>query len=233
MRQNGSVGSALAVALVAAVGASAGACHSHSGGPGADEYNVDCEVPGGAAVTASDEDFRAFIDAEKAGGVKTSPADSLPRITTPESGASVSATSPPTFTLVPRSSLAAGAPGRASGDETRSRARTLASRQPRERSLWQRFRAELTLEREAHAHCPPSSGEKYLLRVTSQSGEAIYTAVVTVPIFTPRADVWSSRLSAHKGATVNVTLLRATFVDAEIGEGPYAASPATTLTVGP
>lgn len=231
MRQNGSGSSPLSIVLVAAVIPWAGACHSHGGGPEADEYNVDCEMPAGAVLTASDEDFRAFIDAEKAGAVKTTPAESLPRIAAPEAGASVSATSPPTFTLVPRSSLAASARGSVSAEETRARVRT--PRPPRERSLWHRIRAGLTLERKAYAHCPASSGEKYLLRVTSSSGEAIYTAVLTVTTFTPRAEVWSSRLSAHKGATVTVTLLRATFADAEIGEGPYAASPATTLTVGP
>jgi hypothetical protein len=217
---------AAAIALPVMEGCSG---HSH-GGPQSDEYVVNCETTD-AGVTASDENFRAFINAEAAGSWMTAPADKLPIWVAPAAGATLSVATPPTFTFSAMA-IAAGA----AGTETAGRrlARACAVRPAaRAASVWRRLASELTPIRRAEAHCPPVSGQKYLLRLATASGDPVYSATLSVTSFTPDQAVWSRKLAGRQGQTLKVTLVRALFAGDDIGEGPYVAADTPSLTVGP
>jgi hypothetical protein len=207
----------------------AGCSHSHEG-PQADEYVIDCETGGdGGLVTASDENFRTFINAEAAGTWMTAPADKLPVWVSPTAGSTLSATAPPTFTFSAMTTAARETAPRASAGGRLARACPA----PPAASFWRRLASELAPIRRAEAHCPPVSGQKYLLRLATPAGVPVYTATLSVTSFTPDPAVWSRRLAGHQRETLTTTLVRALFSGDDIGEGPFVAAGTPTLTVGP
>jgi len=219
---------ALTLLPIAAAG-----CHDHDHGeegPQADEYVVDCETAATAGTLgASDENFQAVVNAEAAGLVMTTPASKLPQLTAPAAGTMLAAATPPTFSFTP-TMMAARLPAAASGGACRMAAG--ARRSPLGRAL-AALASELVLERRAQAHCAPQSGEKFLLRLATAAGAAVYTAMLSVTSFTPDAAIWSRQLASHKGETLTVTLERAVFTGDAITDGPYAATPQPTFAVAP
>ena len=206
--------------LLPIVGTLLADCHEHEhGGPQSDEYIVNCETADGG-VAASDEDFQAIVNAESAGQVMTSPAASLPVLTSPAAGSTLSAASPPTFAFTATavaSNVVVPVP----------------SRESRWSDVVRAVTSELTLERRAYAHCAPAVGDRYLLRVATSSGDAVYTATLSVMSFQPDAAKWSAALAGRQGQTLTIALLRASFANGSITDGPYAATPAATFVVGP
>ena len=208
-------------------------CHDHheEDGPQADEYVLDCEMADGG-FAASDEDFAAVVNAEAAGAVMTTPAASLPALTLPAAGATLSIATPPTFSFTATTTTAA-APA--------ARGETMACRAPAaKRKRVSRFgrvmsaiKSELVLERTAEAHCPATSGDKYMLRLETSSGDPVFTAMLSVTTYTPDAAKWSAKLAGKQGQTLTLTLMRATFSGEAIAAGPFKATPAPTFTVGP
>ena len=209
-------------------------CHEHThgeDGPQADEYVVDCETADGG-FAASDEDFAAVVNAEAAGTVMTTPADNLPVLTLPAAGATLSAATPPTFSITATTTAAA----------TATRAATMACRAPAaaKRKRPGRFgrivsaiKSELVLERTAEAHCAATSGDKYLLRLQTSSGDAVFTAMLSVTTYTPDAAKWAQKMASRQGQTLTVTLMRATFSGQAIAAGPFMTTPAPTFLIGP
>jgi len=231
MRMQNIVG--LAVFPVVAALALAG-CHDHpheEEGPQADEYVVDCETADGG-FAASDEDFAAVVNAEAAGSVMTTPADALPVLTLPAAGATLSVAAPPTFSITTTTTAAAAG---ARGATMACRAPAAAKRQRPSRfgRVVNAIKRELVLERTAEAHCPATSGDKYLLRLQTSSGAAVFTAMLSVTTYTPDAAKWSAKLASHEGQTLTLTLMRATFSGEAIAAGPFVTTPAPTFMVGP
>jgi len=205
--------------------------HTHEDGPQADEYVVDCETADGG-FAASDEDFAAVVNAEAAGTVMTTPADALPVLTLPAAGATLSTATPPTFSITATTTAAA----------TANKGATMACRAPAaaKRKRVSRFgrvisaiKSELVLERTALAHCAATSGDKYLLRLQTSSGDPVFTAMLSVTTYTPDAAKWSAKLASRQGQTLTLTLMRATFSGEAIAAGPFIATPAPTFMVGP
>lgn len=204
--------------------------HTHGGGPQADEYVVDCEAADGG-FAASDEDFAAVVNAEAAGTVMTTPAASLPALATPAAGSTLSAATPPTFAFTATTTAAAAAATKsAMACRAPAAKRTRPSRLGR---IVSAIRSELVLERTAEAHCPATSGDKYLLRLQTSSGAAVFTAMLSVTTYTPDATKWAQKMSGRQGQTLTLTLMRATFSGQAIAAGPFATTPAPTFTVGP
>jgi hypothetical protein len=210
--------------------------HGHDNGhegPQADEYVVNCETADGG-IAASDEDFQAFVNAEAAGQVVTTPDTALPVLTSP-TGSTLSITAAPTFSF---SGMMAALPRKPAGT-TGASDNTMACRAPARRrsSTLSRFvravRADLVLERRAEAHCAPAMGERYLLRLETAGGQALYTVTLSVTSFQPDATIWSRKLQGQQGQTVTLVLERATFAGGTIVNGLYKATPAPTFTVGP
>jgi hypothetical protein len=201
-------------------------CGSHTGaGPQADEYVLSCQdTPGGEAQpVATDESFAAFLKKEAAMLVIKDDGKCA-RLASPASGAEVSEAGPPTFTLaLPAAAERAGARRHLASCPVRSRP-----------GFWRRLGEAVVLERTAHAHCPPFTGENYLLRLTG-AGEsaAAYTALLSIPSFTPNATIWRQAMKGRVGQTLTVTLERAVFLKGEMVEGPFAPSEPMVLTVVP
>jgi hypothetical protein len=212
-------------------------CHDHTHGeegPQADEYVVDCEAADGG-FAASDEDFAAVVNAEAAGSVMTTPADSLPVLTLPAAGATLSAASPPTFSITAMTTAAAQA-GATTGATMACRApaaTTKRKRPTRFGRIVSAIKSELVLERTALAHCPATSGDKYLLRLQTSSGDPVFTAMLSVTTYTPDAAKWAQKVSSREGQTLTVTLMRATFSGQAIAAGPFMTTPAPTFLIGP
>jgi len=200
-------------------------------GPQANEYVVDCETADGG-FAASDEDFAAVVNAEAAGTVMTTPADALPVLTLPAAGATLSAAAPPTF-LITATTTAAAPAARGSAMACRAPAAAKRNRVSRFGRVMNAIKSELVLERTAEAHCPATSGDKYMLRLETSTGEAVFTAMLSVTTYTPDAAKWSQKMSSRQGQTLTVTLLRATFSGEAIAAGPFKATPAPTFMIGP
>lgn len=210
----------LAPALAAGLAACNG--HGHDTGPKADEYVIDCETADGG-VGVSDEDFQAFVNAEAAGQVMNAPPEKLSVLTAPAPGATLSIAAPPTFTFSPAMAEGGAVPRRQSKIDRHCRMPTKEEGRSRLFQLAQAIAADLVLERRAEAHCAPTSGEKYLLRLGSAS-EAAYTAMLSVTMFRPDAAKWSQALSGFRGQTLTMTVARAVFSGDLISDGPYVAA---------
>jgi hypothetical protein len=164
----------------------------------------------------------------------TAPADKLPVWMTPAPGSTISATTPPTFTFSPTATAALGTGrGRPGSEERRSPWACATPARRARASFWRQLASELAPIRRAEAHCPPVSGQKYLLRLATSSGTPVYTATLSVTSFTPDAAVWSRKLAGHRGETLTTTLVRALFSGDDIGEGPFVAEGAPTLMLEP
>jgi hypothetical protein len=204
--------------------------HPHEEGPQADEYVVDCETADGG-FAASDEDFAAMVNAEAAGMVMTTPADSLPVLTAPTTDRVLSATTPPTFTFTATTTAAAPAAAKGTTMACRAPGATKRNRLTKLGRVFSAIESELVLERTAEAHCPATSGDKYLLRLENGAGVALFTAMLSVTTYTPDAAKWSQKLAGK--SAVKVTLMRATFSGEAIAAGPFKATPAPNFVVGP
>ncbi len=193
------LGGALSGALLA------GGCSKDEAGTvsaEADEYAYECDAPEAAnGRFATGESFRAILDKESAGAFVPNEA-AAPKLTAP-TGGTLSATTPPLFTF--DVALARATP----------RWRRLLG------SLWPVSTAE------AHeGHCPAVSGENYLLRLR-RPGEAgsVYTALLSVPSFTPDAAVWRARVGGRIGQTLELVLVRAGFSRGDVTDGPFVSAP--------
>ena len=181
----------------------------------ADEYFYDCtSAPAGVTVHATDESFRELSDKVSAGAVTVNDAEAA-TVMSPAAGGSLSAGTPPGFMLrTPTAALVPPGPGGCP---------------PARRRWWQ----HLSPIGVAHAHCPGVTGDNMLVQVIpAGSQRAIYSALVSVPSFTPGADKWRAALSGHKGRMVTVTVLRAGLQGGRVTIGPFASSQAATFTVG-
>lgn len=210
----------LTVGLSLAVGCGS----SGSGTPEADEFFYDCEStakPTTLTTFATDESFTEFVNKEVALGLTKDDAQA-PKLMTPASGATLSASQPPQFSFVIGSSASKSGPVRVTT--------------PR-RSLWARARRYLgdTLEGTAHAHCPQVNGQNYLFRVTPEndSKKVLYTALLSVTSFTPTADRWSKALSGMNGKSISLTLASAVYSGGNITNGPFVATAPIKFTVAP
>jgi len=195
------------------------ACHDHAQGAGAaDEYRYDCDNrPAGVTVFATDESFRAFVEAEAGRGFTADDARAA-RVTAPAPGATLSAANPPQFVLqLPLAVLppAAGRPVR-----------------PPRPSRWQRLLDALAPVGTAWAHCPAVNGANMLFRL-QDGAMPVYTAVLSVNSFTPDPARWRKALGGRVGKTLTLTLVRAVLGDGDVREGPFVASTAPTFLVGP
>jgi hypothetical protein len=181
--------------------------------PAADEYFYDClNAPATVKVYATDESFRAIVDKESAGAAVTDAARAA-TLLAPGTGTSLSASTPPAFSLdIP---VTAQLPARAR--------RTLAGR------IWQWLSPIGT----AYAHCGNVNGNNMLLRL-QRTGESrpAYTALVSVNSFTPSATVWQRVMAGRKGQTLQASLMRAVLVDGRVMEGPFISQQTVSFTVG-
>jgi hypothetical protein len=98
---------------------------------------------------------------------------------------------------------------------------------PRRPRWWQRLAPIGT----AHAHCPGVTGDNYLVRLTAADGP-VYTALLSVPSFTPGAERWRAALTGRKGQTLNLTLLRAGLQGGRVTIGPFRSAGTAQFTVG-
>jgi hypothetical protein len=208
-----------ALLFAAALAGAGGAAISCSGGGGdaaveADEYVQPCQE-GATGRFASDEAFVTFVEREAAGAWTTGNPDA-PRLASPAAGATLSASTPPVVRLELPMAAAPGAGGAPA-----------ACAAPRPRRGLARWLSPIGV---AHAHCRVS-GDLFLLRLSHQ-GKPVYTAVLSVTSFTPRAETWRAKLAGREGQTLDLALVRATFSNNRIEAGPHAA-PAATFTVGP
>jgi hypothetical protein len=212
MRLHTASGPLIALALLASTGCPDGSTEEPSG---ADEYFYDCTTaPAGVTVFATDESFRAIADKESAGAVTVSDAEAA-TVQSPAPGGSLSATTPPAFML--RTPTAALVPAGPNGCPP-----------PRPR-WWQR----LDPIGVAHAHCPGVTGDNMLVRLTpAGSTRPVYTALVSVPSFTPGADRWRTAMVGRKGQTLNVTVLRVGLQGGRVTIGPFTTSQPASFTVG-
>jgi hypothetical protein len=204
--------SLMVLALVATVGCPGGDGDDEIA---ADEYFYDCtSAPAGVTVYATDESLREISDKVSAGAVTTNDAEAA-TVMSPAPGGTLSATTPPAIMLrTPTAALVPPGPGGCP---------------PARRRWWQRL-SPLGV---AHAHCPGVTGDNMLVRVTQSGGKgAIYTALVSVPSFTPSADKWRTALSGHKGQMVTVSVLRVGLQGGRVTIGPFASSQSATFTVG-
>jgi hypothetical protein len=72
-----------------------------------------------------------------------------------------------------------------------------------------------------------------LVRVTpAGSTRPAYTALVSVPSFTPGADRWRTAMAGRKGQTLNVTVLRAGLQGGRVTIGPFTTGQPASFTVG-
>jgi hypothetical protein len=181
--------------------------------PAADEYVYDCmNAPATVKVYATDESFRAIVDKESAGAALPNAARAA-TLLAPSSGTTISATTPPAFSLdIP---VSASLPGR-----------------PR-RTLARRVLQWLSPVGTAYAHCGNVNGNNMLLRLL-RSGESrpVYTALLSVNGFTPSAAVWQRVMAGRKGQTLQASLMLAMLVDGRVMEGPFISQQAVTFTVG-
>jgi hypothetical protein len=209
--------------LLASLAVFGGACHEHAaGGDAADDYFYSCEdAPTGVSVFATDESYRAIADKESAGEVERKDAESA-RLGSPASGATISIAMPPTFVIAaPMARLAPAAPS------------ALPPRSVR-KSPWRRVVTWLAPIGTAYAHCPGVTGDNFLLRLNQgDEPRPIYSALVSVTSFTPRAASWSRAMKGRAGQTVTVSLVRAGFTGGRVTSGPFVGSAAMTLNVGP
>jgi hypothetical protein len=198
-----------------------------SGTPEADEFFYDCNSmakPSTLTVFATDESFTEFINKEVANGFTKDDAQA-PKLTSPASGGTISAATPPQFSFTV-------------GGSASREARTIemASR-PLAVPLWRRVVHFLgdTVEGTAYAHCPQVNGQNYLFRVTPEGNDkkVLYTALLSVTSFTPAADRWSKALSGMSGKAVNLTLASAVYSGGNITNGPFVATAPIRFTVGP
>jgi hypothetical protein len=181
-----------------------------------DEYFWDCtNAPAGVTVYATDETFNEIANKESAGEVKVNDAEAA-TVMSPAPGGTLSASTPPAFMLrTPTAALVPAGPG---GGCPPARPR-----------WWQR----LSPIGVAHAHCPGVTGDNMLVRVTRAGSKAvIYSALVSVPSFTPGADKWRTAMAGHKGQMVTVAVLRAGLQGGRVTVGPFASSQQATFTVG-
>jgi hypothetical protein len=204
----------VSVALLALLAACPGGDGDEVSKP--DEYFWDCTTaPAGVTVYATDETFDEIANKESAGAVKVSDAEAA-TVMSPAPGGTLSAGTPPAFMLrTPTAALVPPGPG---GGCPPGRPR-----------WWQR----LSPIGVAHAHCPGVTGDNMLVRVLpSGSSRPIYSALVSVPMFTPGAEKWRAALGGRKGQTVTVAVLRAGLQGGIVTIGPFASSQQATFTVG-
>jgi hypothetical protein len=210
MKRSPFLARAAASALVAA--ALFASCHEHGGVGDANEYVVACKTDMPAGIPfASDENYRKFVEADAATRIEVRDERALVVDPLP---AMLSAATPPMFTFRP--AMMAERPG------------------PIRRWLG-RLAAGVGLMPRALAHCPAFTGENYFLRLTNAADpkDHAYTAVLSVMSYTPDAAIWSKAMSGRSGQELKVTLWRATFLTGSISEGPFVASRAVSVKVGP
>jgi hypothetical protein len=215
--------SGLVIVLGLGSGALGLACDDHGGGGGddADDYFFSCdEAPGGVTVYATDESFRAIIDKEAAGEVEAKDAEAA-TLMSPASGATLTAAAPPTFVLrTPVAQLAPVLP---------PAPLPAAPRRP----LWRRAWTWLAPIGTAWAHCPGVTGDNFLLRLTREGDpKPVYTALVSVTSFTPRAEAWRKALEGRSGQTLKLSLIRAGLTGGRVTSGPFRTTQTVTFTVG-
>lgn len=220
--------------LLIAVGAGCG----EDGGSGPREYITACEEAKPGEPFASDEAYRAFINAQSAKTVMVSEMRG-PRVVQDPEGRIISANIPPTFRIVvPKLSSAEPSTGRAPASPALELSQPRpAQTQPTTKgpSLWGRVRNFLSPIGTAHAHCPAFSGENYYLRLYNvRTPEKIaYDAVLSVNEFVPSLPAWRKSMDSRNGQEVEIVVLRATFAGGTITEGPFVAATPSRFAVGP
>jgi hypothetical protein len=204
----------------------AGCGSSGSGTPEADEFFYDCESmakPSTLTTFATDESFTEFINKEVANGFTKDDAQA-PKLTSPASGGTISAATPPQFSFTV-------------GGSASREARPIHLASPVRPPFWRRVARFLgdTIEGTAYAHCPQVNGQNYLFRVTPEGNDkkVLYTALLSVTSFTPSADRWSKALSGMSGKAVTLTLASAVYSGGNITNGPFVATAPLRFTVGP
>lgn len=212
--------------LATAAAASVATCgDDHSAPANVDEVINSCEgLPAGQPF-ASDESWTKFVEAEAAGRLTSEDCRS-PALTVPAPGSTVDRNMPPTITFTGTQPACAQARGEGRGPAQ------ACSRKPgagRLGHLWKLI-SPIGV---AHAHCPAVDGPNYLLRIADSADKTIYTALLSVTSFTPKADVWRKAMSGRGGQTVRVTIQRGMFVRGNIMEGPFVQKQPFTLTVAP
>jgi hypothetical protein len=212
MRLHTASGPLIALALLASTGCPDGGTEEPSG---ADEYFYDCTTaPAGVTVFATDESFRAIVDKETARSVTVSDAEAA-TVVSPAPGATLSASTPPTFMLrTPTAALVPPGPGGCP---------------PRRPRWWQRLNPIGV----AHAHCPGVTGDNMLVRLTpGGTTTAAYTALVSVTSFTPSAERWRAAMGRRKNQTMTLTILRAGLAGGRVTIGPFVPSQTASFNVG-
>jgi hypothetical protein len=225
MRTNRKMPTPMFVALAVAAAGLSGCDSEKPLPPEADEVVNSCEdVPAGAAF-ASDESFTKFVEAEAAGRV-TSEDCRAPVLTSP-SAATLDRNTPPTFEFTP--TQPACAQTMAPAPAVKPGGPPACPRRPR--GTWARIWKMLSPIGVAEAHCPAVEGPNYLLRIRDAQDKPIYTALLSVTIFTPRQTVWKRVMAGHGGQAVKLTLARAMFVRGGIMEGPFVSTKPINMTV--
>lgn len=207
---------AIAAASISIAAACAG---GSSGDPPVEqtEYFEDCSAALPGRPAASDEAFRAFVEAEVAGR-RILRSTKAPRLTLPAVGATLDPTKPPEIRFDPtHGSLSKLGPVDRAAQPGCSR---LDSSAPA--SLWALALsiAHGLIEGTAEAHCAAVSGELYLLRI-NDGVRTRYTALLSVTAFTPGLSAWTAAMNGAAGKTLSLTVERAVFFKGSIMDGPF------------
>jgi len=212
----------LVLALIAAASCSGS---DHDGDRQADEYITACEQAQPGMPSASDETYRAFIEAEAAGQVKVDDARA-PALTEPASRLLRTSQAPDFAFTVP--SIKASAPYPA-------RAAVIACRAGGRPGIVRRWWNRLSWEGTAFAHCPAFSGENYLFRLFDprHPERVAYEAVLSVTKFSPDFAIWRKKMDGRIGQDLTLTLMRAVFSQGRITEGPFVRSVPSTFVFSP
>jgi hypothetical protein len=190
----------------------------------ADDYITPCGEARPGEPFASDEAYRAFINAQAG---KTVVVDDTrgPRVSLSPEGRIFSANIPPTFRISVPKVTSLEPPG--------GRAPARGPALPRD--MWSRLRRFLSPIGTAHAHCPAFSGENYYLRIYNvrTPERSAYQAILSVTEFVPSLKAWRKAMDSRNGQDVEVAVMRATFAGGTITEGPFVVSMPAKFAVGP
>jgi hypothetical protein len=195
------------------------------GGVQPDEYVTDCEGAAGGAAFASDESWASFVNAHAA---KTVTVDDClaPQVTMPAAGAELDPEVAPYIAFLARRASC----GQQGLLRTVPRPGLCA---PAQEGWLTRALGLLLLESPALAHCPAVTGTNYWLKLSTASGEVVYSALLSVTTYTPNAAIWKAKLSAHRGEALTLVVERGEFSAGDLRSGPFAPPTGVPLKVKP
>jgi hypothetical protein len=157
----------------------------------------------------TDEHWRTFDDQEPH---LVPNDDNAPQVTSPQTGATLSATAPPVFGW----NQSPSSPGTVDGDVPYMNGPDCNMCCP-----------EFNLGALTTLHKPPASGSVYDLQFFID-GNIVHRVVTTLQEWAPKSATWAS----FRGHTVTLKVFRAALLRNDVKEGPFVSTTPFTFTVG-